>query len=438
MSQSEICSHSILKLQNNSREKLMIFELSYGGHYPEYIAHLIRYWYKNSLRGNLMIIVSPQFLQRHPEVVKLAKEEAENSVHFLPITSEEEERLSIANTTSKRIIRAFQEFKLVCKYSRTVQASHVLFTYFDSRQFPLALGQKLPCACSGIYFRPRFHYSNLTEDRIDWREQLARWQEKLLLAATFKNPQLKCIFSLDPFVIKYFPVSSRVKVVALPDPVEIDSNLIIDREQLKASLGIEPQRKVFLLFGGLTKRKGILPLLDALTLLPAELGQKICLLLVGSISEQFKHKIQPKIAAVAQGNLVQIISEYRYVTETETQQYFQLADVVLALYQRHIGMSGIIIRAAAAQKPVISSNYGLMGEITRRYQLGLPLDSSKPQEVAEGIKHLLVKSPGELIDGDRARQFAQQNSPFNFASTIFHHLGLTHSNVMTNRLSSII
>ena len=422
----DMTQNIIIQTQQEQPEKdlprLMLFELSWGGHYPEYLAYLINYWHQANLKGNLLLVVSPQFCQRHPEVVNLVQDK----VSLIAITPAEEQKLVVANSTPKRVLRAFQEFQLACKYARTLEANEVLFTYFDTRQLPLAWGKKLPCPCSGIYFRPRFHYSNLTKEEIDWREKLARWQEKLLLAGTLKNPQLKCIFSLDPFAVKYFSqFSSRVKAVPLSDPVEINSNLTIDREKLKASLGIKPQRKVFLLFGGLTKRKGILPLLDALAKLPSELGQKICLLLVGSISEQFKHKIQPKIAAVAQGNLVQIISEYRYVTETETQQYFQLADVVLALYQRHIGMSGILIRAAAAQKPVISSNYGLMGEITRRYHLGLALDSSKPQEISEGIKQLLVKSPGEFIDCDHARQFAQQNSAMNFAQTIFQHLDLT-------------
>lgn len=408
--------------QNLIPSRLMLFELSWGGHYPEYLTHLINYWHQANYNGELLLVLSPQFLQKHPDVVSLVREK----ISLLTITPAEEEKLVIANSTYKRVLRAFQEIKLARKYARQLQASEILFTYFDTRQFPLALGQKLPCPCSGIYFRPRFYYSNLTKEKLDWREQLARWQEKWLLKATLKNPQLKCIFSLDPFAIKYFPpFSSRIKAVALPDPVEIDTKLSGDLEKLKTSLGIEPKRTIFLLFGGLTKRKGIFPLLDALALLPTEIGQKICLLLVGSISEEFQSKIQPQMTALTQINSVQIITEYRYITETETQQYFQLADVILALYQRHVGMSGIIIRAAAAQKPVISSDYGLMGEITRRYQLGLTLDSIQPQAIAEGIKQLLVKPPAELINCRIAKQFAQQNSAVNFASTIFQNLGFT-------------
>jgi glycosyltransferase involved in cell wall biosynthesis len=407
--------------QNLISSKLMLFELSWGGHYPEYLTHLLNYWHFSNCNGELLLVLSPQFCQKHSEVVSLVKDK----VSLIPITSAEEKKLVLANSFSKRIIRAFQEFKLACQYARQLQASEILFTYFDTRQFPLALSQELPCPCSGIYFRPRFHYHHLTKEQIDWREKLIRWQEKWLLKAALKNPQLKCIFSLDPFAIKYFPpISNRVKAVALPDPVEINTQISCDRKKLKTDLKIEPKRTVFLLFGGLTKRKGILPLLKALALLPIEIGQKICLLLVGSISEEFKQQIQPQIATITQTNAVQIISEYRYVTKSETQQYFQLADVILALYQRHVGMSGIILRAAAAQKPVISTNYGLMGEITRRHRLGLTLDSTNPQAIAEGIEQL-AKSPREFIDCHSAKQFVHQNSAVNFARTIFHQLGFT-------------
>lgn len=408
--------------QNLISSKLMLFELSWGGHYPEYLTHLMNYWHFFKCNGKLLLVVSPKFCHKHPEVLSLVRD----NVSLIAITPAEEEQLAIANSTRKRIIRAFQEFKLARQYAHQLQASDILFTYFDTRQFPLALGQKLPCPCSGIYFRPRFHYENFTQEQVDWGEKLARWQEKWLLKAALKNPQLKSIFSLDPFAIKYFPsFSSQINTIALPDPIEINTNPNSDLEKLKTNLGIEPHRTIFLLFGGLTKRKGIIPLLDALSLLSSEIGKKICLLLIGSISEEFKHKIQPQVKAVTQTNSVQIISEYRYVTETETQQYFQLADVILALYQRHVGMSGIIIRAAAAQKPVISSNYGLMGQITRHYQLGITLDSTQPQAIAEGVTQLLAKSPKELINCDRAKQFAQQNSAVNFAHTIFQNLGFT-------------
>jgi glycosyltransferase involved in cell wall biosynthesis len=99
-----------------------------------------------------------------------------------------------------------------------------------------------------------------------------------------------------------------------------------------------------------------------------------------------------------------------------------MADVILAPYQRHVGMSGILLLAAAAQKPVLSSNYGLMGEIVRRYELGLTVDSTEPKEIAKGLTRFLVEDSDKLCDRAKMKSFAEQNSAEEFARVIFEHL----------------
>ncbi len=246
-----------------------------------------------------------------------------------------------------------------------------------------------------------------------------------MLSASLQHPQLTNLFCLDPFAAKHLArFSRRVNSLPLADPVDIDRELKIDATQLKTQLGIEPQRKVLLLFGALTKRKGILPLLDSLCLLSPEITNRLCLFLVGSMDSEFKDRIASKIDRLTSSTSVQVVTQYEYVSETEIQQYFQLADVVLALYQRHVGMSGILIRAAAAQKPVLASNYGLMGEITRRYKLGIDLDAKDPQAIAKGLTEFLSHSPMTFADAHLMEQFATQNSAVNFASTIFQTLNI--------------
>ena len=59
--------------------RLMVFELSVGGHYPEYIAHLINYWHEQPRSRQLIIVVSPKFIQQHSDVVDLAKKYSRDS-----------------------------------------------------------------------------------------------------------------------------------------------------------------------------------------------------------------------------------------------------------------------------------------------------------------------------------------------------------------------
>lgn len=415
-----------MKIDNiiqKANHRIMIFELSFGGHYPEYISHLINYWCEHNIPGKLNIVVSPQFFQQHFDVVKLVENYNSEEIKFITITPKEFANLRPFNTSINRNIRAWQEFKLIKKYAFKLKPNHIFFPYFDTRQIPIILGECLPCAYSGIYFRPSFHYKYFANYHSSWRDKLQQWREKFSLSKVLNNSQLKTLFCLDPFAIKYINETNREnKAVYLPDPVQVYSNLSSNLDKLKLSLEIDHYRQVYLLFGDLSKRKGLDKLLEAIALLPSNLCQKLCLLLVGSMTENNYKKCLSTITQLTNSLPVQIVIKNQYIPETEIQNYFELADVILAPYQRHVGMSGILNRAAVAQKPILSSSYGLMGEIIRRYQLGLAVDSTKVTAIAEGLTEFLIKSPDKYCDLDSMKRYAEQNSPQHFANVIFENL----------------
>jgi glycosyltransferase involved in cell wall biosynthesis len=404
-----------------SDRQVILFDLSIRGHHPNYIQHLIKYWLAQNLSGVLYIVVSPRFLHEHAEVVELAQSYSTNKIEFVAITIEEEAALRLRKSKLARNWRNFQEWELFFKYALKLRATQALIMYFDTYFLPLALGAKSPCPFSGIYFRPTFHYGEFPNYQFSWQEGWQHWREKLLISRILANPQLKTLFCLDPFAVKHLEkLPSQGRAVYLPDPVEIENTASSDLSSIREKLGIEANRQIFLLFGALNGRKGIYQLLEAIQLLPTSLCQKLCLLLVGESSITSQLKIQ--IDAVCQVRPVQIIGRYEFIPEQDVQVYFQLADVILAPYQRHVGMSGILLLAAAAQKPVLSSDYGLMGEMVRRYSLGLTVDSTNPSAIAKGLTQLLLEPPSSACDRDKMKSFAQQNSAERFARIIFEQL----------------
>ena len=389
-------------LEQNRRQefKLMLFELAVGGHYPGYIMHLVRYWCENNLAGSLDIVVLPEFLTRHTDVVNLASAYRVDNVNFIAITSKELESLSPRDSGFSRARRSFEEWQLIYKYAEKLKPEHCLIAFFDTRQYPLALHAQLPCPFSSIYFRPTFHYENFANGVVSWRERLQRWREVFLISRIMQHRQLQTLFCLDPFVVKHLArFNGKVKSVFLPDPVRTYDSYQPEPEALKNSLGIEPNRQIYLLFGGLSGRKGICQLLEATTLLTSDLGHKLCILLVGPMGEdtrlQNKLKMNHYIEQITRSQDVQIVVEDRFVPDREIQSYFQMADVILAPHQRHVGMSANLVRAATAQKPVLSSNYGLMGQIARKYELGLTVDSTVPPRNREWTDptFTLISSP---------------------------------------------
>lgn len=411
----------------SSDRKIMLFELDVRGHHPGYVQHLVTYWCQQELPGHLDVLVSPKFIEQHANIVDIASGCHKKNINFVAITKEEEAVLVdgalLGDSFKGRIQRAFQEWELLSKYAVSLGTTHCLIMYLDTVLLRLGLGAKFPCHFSSIYFRPIFHYSNFPNYIISGRERLWHWRDKVCLSRLLKNPQLQTILCLDPFVVENINhFKSKAKAVYLPDPVQIYNDSEPQLEKLRKNLGIQSDRKVFLLFGVLSERKGIYQLLDAIRLLPPALCEKLSLLLIGPLELSEKEQIQSRIAEIAQSLPIQIICSHDFISDREIQPYFQIADVILAPYQRHIGMSAILVRAAAAQTPVLSSDFGLMGEITRRYKLGLAVDSTVPSEITQGFQRFLLESPASLCDREKMKQFAEQNKAEKFASTIFQFL----------------
>jgi glycosyltransferase involved in cell wall biosynthesis len=411
----------------NSDRRILVIELSYLGHFPHYIRQLAKYWLQNQLPGQLYFLVSPNFVRHHADVVELAASSSEGNLHFEVISEEEQNRLVPRKSPYHRAWRSFQEWQLLRKYAGKLEINKCLLLYFDSFQAAIASGLKLPCPYSGIYFRPTVHYKTFEHYEPNRKERVQEWREKLILPRVFAHRQLKHLFCLDPFFVDYSTVFSQdSKAIYLPDPVEIDRTITSQQvEAFKQKLGIEANRKVFLLFGAIgdSDRKGLFPLLEAISTLTPELCRQICLVVVGQIgSDETTSPMYRRIKEIKRSFPVQIVVQDEFVAESEVPMYFRSADVILALYQRHVGMSGIVVQGAAAQKPLLSTNYGLMGEVVRRWQLGLTVDSTVPSEIAQGLTQFLTQDLEMLKDKTKMELFARQNSAERFAQIIFQFI----------------
>lgn len=410
--------------QSGERERFLLFELDTRGHHPGYIQHLVKYWCQHNLSGQLDVLVSPKFMQQHSNIVNLAK--LSPTVRFVSITEEEDAELfnsfELGQSFRGRIVRAFQEWRLLRKYALSLGTTHLFVMYLDTILLRLGLRVSLPCSMSAIYFRPILHYGTFPNYSPEGKESVWQWRDRVCLARFLPVPNLQTLFCLDPFAAEYInQVYGTTKAAYLPDPVQRYSYADSEYEHLKARLGIQSNRTVFLLFGAMSRRKGASEVLDAIALLPPALCQRMTLLVVGPVEEP--QHLEARIAELTRTKGIQVITEDTFVADEAIHPYFQISDVVLVPYQRHIGMSAILVRAAAAQKPVLASDFGLVGELTRHYQLGLAVDSTNPEEIAKGMTRYLLEIPSELCDPVQQKQFADRNTAEQFASQIFQCLG---------------
>jgi glycosyltransferase involved in cell wall biosynthesis len=403
----------------------MLFDLALGGHHGNYIQHQIDRADQQGFKGAIDIVVLPEFASVHQDTVAAIDraQQAQIEIELVAISAAEATALGSRSSGFSRARRNFREWQLFCKYAQALHTTHALIMYLDTCELPLAMGMQSPCPFSGIYFRPTFHYQMFANYQPNRKDKLQQWRERLTWARILNHPQLETVFCLDPFAATALAAQHpHKKVVHLADPVQPAPAKSADLPALKTQLGIAADRQVLLLFGGVDGRKGIYQLLEAIELLPPEVCKQFCLLLVGQPHPTDRVNIHQKIASLCETKSLQAIEHYAFIPEADVPTYFQLADGILAPYQRHVGMSGILLLAAAAGKPVLSSDYGLMGELARRYQLGLAVDSTKPPEIAKALITLLSASPQTIANFSQMQLFAEQNSIDLYASTIFAHL----------------
>jgi glycosyltransferase involved in cell wall biosynthesis len=413
------------------KQKLMLFDLGIYGHHSSYIRCLLDYCFSYSLDIYLDVVISRHFQEAHYNVVQLAS--AHETINFIPITQAEQEEFDRAKSklrvkfrdllNSQQINSGFElEFSLFCQYAEQLQATHAIILYLDDGRIMTAAKTQFPCPFSGIYFTPQFHYPQFPDYPADDIKQAYYLQQKLIIARFLRHSQLRSLFCLDPFATEQIQGKYKSdRIVYLPDPLRVPKVDKIQSETLRTSLKIEPNRKVFLLFGSLGNRKGIYQVLKAILLLPSEVCQQICLLLVGKIEPHADPELlKARVSWVREAQPVQIIEHYQFVPDSEILSYFQLADIVLVTYPRHAGMSGILFLAATAGKPVLSSNFGLIGQMTRRHQLGITVDATAPEAIAEGLKLCLQASSEELCDRTKMQRLIEQHSPEKFAEILFN------------------
>lgn len=413
----------------NIARRVMLFELDTRGHHPGYIRLLVDYWSSNAIHGHLSVVVTQKFLQEHGDIVQLAQASPHGNIEFIALHPSEEvslfESAMLEISFKGRILRAFQEWNLLGTYAKRLKSDIVLLMCFDVILLRFALGGTLPCPVSAIYFRPLLHYSQFPNFKPQGRESLWQWRDRICLSLLLRHPNLKTLFCLDEFAADYINRSYFTnKARLLPDPACLYSPDPQRVKALKTRLQLEDGRLVFLLFGVLSDRKGAYQVLDAMCLLPKELSSQITVLVVGSGTSEEKTKLEAYIQAARPKTDAHLVLHAAFVDEKDVASYFELADVVLAPYQRHIGMSGVLVLAAAAQKPVLSSDFGLMGEVVRRHQLGLTVDSTCSSSLAEGFVEFLRESPCNIGDRTKMAQFSTQNTYLEFSKTIFKDLGV--------------
>ena len=148
-----------------------------------------------------------------------------------------------------------------------------------------------------------------------------------------------------------------------------------------AALGLDPSRRHVLCFGGLTPRKGIARLLRLLARpdWPADS--------VAVLAGRCDDGVRAALAAAPPEVLARVVVRDGFIPIADEPRWFGAADLVWLAYEGHAFMSGCLVSAGLAQRPVAGCGNGLIGWYIDRFALGFAVPEDDAAAVTAVTAH---------------------------------------------------
>lgn len=227
---------------------------------------------------------------------------------------------------------------------------------------------------------------------------------------------LKKVAILDEPLTQFVSRSSakeRAKVEYVPDVASLEKPET--PPTLRKDLGIPDDAFVVLSYGALSARKGVVELVEGLA--HPDCPKNAVLLLAGRQDEFSKDYLsQEKAQSLrAEGRLFEL---NKFLDEAEESASFFSADAVWLGYRNWYGMSGVLVQGAAAGKPLIAMDQGLVAWLVEHHDLGLTVSIASPAEVAKGVKTLIDRPEDRQRFSANGLRMAAHHTPENFGANI--------------------
>lgn len=396
---------------------LLVLEPEADGHPLEWLLHLIGFLREARPDATVTFVVARELYR--PLVDAVGDDNGEvGRLSVLALEAGEQARCRHRNLA----VSGFARWSVMRRYLRRTGAEAGHFMGLDHLTLPLALGlgARGP-RLSGILFRPSVHYPDISDYRPNRRERLRDARKAVLYRLMLRNPALARVLSLDPYFPDYAAAHYREgrKVTALPDPVCLPAGGPPPADEPPSN------RFHLLMFGALTARKGVMEFLRALDLVSDAVAARLAVVIAGRVEPALGRAFTETVDGLrARRPELQLHAERRWLSVPEIGTLVAWADAVMAPYQRFVGSSGVMLWAAAARKPLVTQDYGLLGRLVADHRLGLPVETTDPRRLAGAIETMVEGGTADFFDAGTAAAFAAERTPRRFAALILGAHGI--------------
>ncbi|RFS13501.1 glycosyltransferase [Emticicia sp. C21] len=378
------------------------------GHNLGHIQNILRFLEQNPNETEYVFLLNPE-AKTIPSITTSAK-----NVQITFFTDEE----FAPHNSGMSLIKSTQLlWKSIMKYVSDWKADKLILMMVDMFQHTIG-SSRSACEITGIMFNP---YPRVipAQGTLRAKQQTAVTKARKIFTSWWmlRNKHLKKVFIFnDRQTVKTMNETLGTKIFAyLPDPVydypSRDGLLIREKYRINAN------RKIFLAFGMIDSKKNVVNLLKGLQQLSAEEASRSCLLIVGKIRDEYQAPLAEAIAEAKQLRPeLQVALESRFVGDDEMESFIGQSDVISLAYVNFYSSSGVIGLASRHNKPIIATKYGVVGEQTREYNLGITVDGHKSEEIKEAFQYFLNTSKVEYPQ--KAKQFIEDHTSEAFIRTL--------------------
>ncbi len=392
-------------------QNIIIIEPSYTGHHFALYLRLITKAFDEHF--NIFLVTTPNAIN-HPSYKIVEREtKARIKVYLIDEVEETAKKNSISLLINQVKI-LFQFRKAVKKIIKNYEIHHIYINNLDhcDKVLPFYLNPFFGIFYSGLLMSPKFHRFQCNIGNKSRSDSTFKFLFKKLIKQKF----IKNIFVIDEIFFSYVNSInlSNTKVKFIYEPT-IEKNEFLGKIESRKKLKINFDKFYILVFGGITKRKGVIELVNALNLSKIE---NHCILIAGSIDEEIEIFLKSKISLdLIKKDKLKIYPGFK--SESEQDMFFEACDLVWVGYvEGFSSSSGVFFQAGQYKKPVLANNFGLISYLVKKYNNGLVCNVNDSSEIINCLKIFSSNSiKYELFSTNSSKMISIHNG-IDFGNTI--------------------
>jgi glycosyltransferase involved in cell wall biosynthesis len=387
--------------------RILIYDSFNSTHLYDYCEYILEYLSNLTNTNDVYYILVNKnvydYVTKNIDIKLIDNEKSNINFNFIPSKIYDK-----FNKNNNILFRTFYENNYIDTFCHSNSIDYLILLQIDAFQIAIAsrfIFKRKHINVSGILMTPFVQEPNTLLKKIRKFIQI-----KLLLF----NAEVKKIFIFnDQFSVdKLNNITNTKKFIYLPDPIKIRNFIEID---FKNKFQLVNGRIIITVIGGISERKNIHRIIEALKYMPEKYINKYYLLICGKFSsEKYKSLITEIITQEIKENIIIYDS---FLSTNEYESLTKISNCILVLYSNFYSSSGIIGLAAKHNKTIIASNVGIVGRIVEQYGLGMTVNPNSYPDILNAILRLFENNYDYSKSNNR-NEFVNKSSYLLFAQQL--------------------